>query len=81
MRNHMRLVGTIVVAMPLLALGACATSDDVNALRSEVQQARAAADKAAAEAAEARRLAEQANRRSSETDEKVDRMFQRSLRK
>lgn len=70
-----------IIAAPLLLLAGCATQTDLDALRSEVSEAKAMAESAQRDAvtaaAEARRAAEAAQAAS----EKADRILKESLRK
>jgi hypothetical protein len=78
-----------VAAAWMVALAAgCASSGDVNTVRSDAQEARRLAEEAnqkatlaAADAAAARTAAEAAAQDSKEANEKADRIFQRSLKK
>ena len=72
----------------LLAAAGCASSGDVNTVRSDAQEARrlseeadAKATLAAADAAAARTAAEAAAKDAQEANTKADRIFQRSLHK
>jgi murein lipoprotein len=81
----------LVTAAMLVSLGGlagCASTSDLDALRAEVEKAnntasRAASDAAAAkrDAAAARTAAEQARDSAEETNEKLDRMFKKSMYK
>ncbi len=78
--------GIVVVA--LTGLSGCATTSDLDALRAEVQKANATANQAAADAASAKRdaaaarsAAEAAANSAQETNEKLDRMFKKSMYK
>jgi murein lipoprotein len=66
----------------------CASTSDLDALRADVERANEAASRAASDAAEARReaadakaLAQEANTTATETSEKMDRMFKKSMYK
>lgn len=76
------------IAAALAITTGCASTSDLDALRTEVQQAnqtaesaQAKADSASREAAEARSIAEEALSRSNETDSKIDQMFKKSMYK
>lgn len=69
-----------VTAALVLSVG-CASTSDIDALRAEVDQANATANRAAADAAAARAAAEAASATASETNEKLDRMFKKSMYK
>ena len=75
-----------IISMGVLT--GCATTGDLDALQAEVARVsetanRAAADAASAkaDAAAARSAAEQASASAAETNEKLDRMFEKSMRK
>jgi murein lipoprotein len=86
MRSEWRaLAGALIVAMA--AVG-CASTGDMDDVRSDAQEARRIAedanrkaDAAAADAAAARTAAETAAQDAREANEKADRIFQRSLHK
>jgi len=68
--------------------GGCASTGDVDTVKSDAQEARRLAEQAnekatlaAADAAAARTAAEAAAQDSKEANEKADRIFQRSLKK
>ena len=63
-----------------LAAG-CASNEEISAVRSLAEQAQADAAAAQATASEARAIAEQAMQMSQATDERINRMFQRSMLK
>lgn len=63
-----------------LSIG-CATTSDLEAVRSEAQQAQATANQAKATADEALAVANEAKAMSMATEEKIDRMFRRSMLK
>lgn len=88
MSTRLKTAALIMTVTPFLALGACATNEDVQALRDEVKQAQASADKAAQEAREAKAAAAAAQekadiaaRTAGGASKKADRMFRESLRK
>ena len=67
--------GAILALLSLpLSLGACATTKSVDEAKAMAQKAQATADQALAEA-------KAANDKSDATSEKVDRMFNKSLKK
>lgn len=87
-----KLPAALFMITALAGVTGCATTSDLDALRSElkadVQKAndtasRAASDAAAAraDAAEAKSMAEQANSTAAETSEKLDRAFKKSMYK
>jgi hypothetical protein len=81
--------GTLAAALLLTAAAlGCASSGDVNSVRSDAaeakrlaQEANAKATLAAADAAAARTASEAAAKDAQEAKEKSDRIFQRSLKK
>lgn len=88
MSPRLKKAALLITVAPFLVLGACATSEDIQALRNEVQQARQAADMAAKEAREAKAAAAAAQekadvaaRAASGASKKADRMFRENLRK
>ena len=88
MNPRLKKAALLMTVAPFLVLGACATNEDVQALRDEVQQARKAADMAAKEAREAKAAAAAAQekadiaaRTAGGASKKADRMFRESLRK
>jgi murein lipoprotein len=64
-----------------LLLAGCATNSDLMEVRQIAEQAQADASSAQATANEARTIAQQAMQMSQATDERVNRMFQRSMMK
>lgn len=86
-----RFVKTASMGLMIAALAAsagCATTGDLDALRAEVDQANSAAKQAAADAASARQdaaaakaAAEAARDTARDTNEKLDRMFKKSMYK
>ncbi len=92
MKTLIKSTATGLALTALVGLTGCATTSDLDALRSEmmtkIDQANATADKAAADAAAARQdaaaakaTAEQANATAADTSEKLDRMFKKSMYK
>lgn len=85
----MKSVQLLKLSALTLAVGitaGCASSGDIETLRSEVananaaaQRAQATADQALSTANEAKALATEANTRAMDTDEKINRMFKRSM--
>jgi len=85
MRNTLK---TAAAGVLLVALAGCATTGDLEDVQAEVAKANATAQQAAADAAAAkadaaaaRAAAEQAASSSAETNEKLDRMFKKSMYK
>ena len=79
---------TAMMVVALTGLTGCATTSDLDELRAEVQKSNAAANQAAADAASARAdaeaakaAAEAARDSAQETNEKLDRMFKKSMYK
>ena len=88
MRNTLKTAATGAMLLALAGLTGCATTSDVDALRAEVDKANAAANQAAADAASAKRdaaaaraAAEEARDTARDTNEKLDRMFKKSMYK
>lgn len=95
MTTRLKKAALLMAVAPLLTLGACASSDDVQSLRNEVRQAQEAADMAAKQAREANETARAAKIAADAAQEKADiaaraaggaskradRMFRESLRK
>lgn len=85
--SQKRLVTSLFLAA-LATTAGCATTSDLDDLRAEVQRANSTAERAAADAASAkqdaaaaRTAAEQAQSEAAETNEKLDRMFKKSMYK
>ncbi len=79
---------TGAITAALLASAGCASTGDIDALRADVDRANAAASQAAADAASARQdaaaaraAAEAASDTARDTNEKLDRMFKKSMYK
>ena len=70
-------VGLVVLAVAMTA--GCATTAVLDALREEVRQANATAEQAARDAAAAKAAAEEANATAADTNEKLDRMFKKTM--
>lgn len=88
MRNIVKTTATGAMLLALAGLTGCATTSDVDALRADLQKANAAASQAAADAASARKdaaaakaAAEEARNTAQDTNEKLDRMFKKSMYK
>ena len=62
-------------------MGGCATNSQLEEIRVLAEEAKMAAEQAAQSAANAERTAEMAMQNSAETDEKIDRMFKKSMLK
>jgi murein lipoprotein len=76
-----------VFAAALLTTGCASTSDfkalqdQVTTLQADVSRAQTTADQASQDASDARRMAEAAQTQTMQTDEKIDRMFKKSMYK
>jgi murein lipoprotein len=88
MRNMLKTTTTGLVMVAITGLAGCATTSDLDALRAEVQKTNATANQAAADAASAKKdaaaartAAEQARDTAQDTNEKLDRMFKKSMYK
>ncbi|MFV8818602.1 Lpp/OprI family alanine-zipper lipoprotein [Haliea sp. E17] len=92
MKSLYRVTAAGLMLAALAGATGCASTSDMNALRADMQSdidkanataSQAAADAAAArqEAAAARAAAEQANATAQDTNEKLDRMFKKSMYK
>lgn len=88
MSNLRKRTTACLLLAALATTAGCATTSDLDELRAEVQKANATAERAAADAASAkqdaaaaRTAAEQAQQEAAETNEKLDRMFKKSMYK
>lgn len=95
MNRNIKNALTVVALSATVALTGCATTEQLEGLRAEVNAiksdigaakadaaaAKAAADNANRVAAEARDIANQANARSIETETRIDRMFKKAMHK
>lgn len=88
MRNTVKTAVTGAMLLALAGLGGCATTSDVDALRADLQKANETASQAAADAASAKKdaaaaktAAEEARDTAQDTNEKLDRMFKKSMYK
>jgi murein lipoprotein len=86
--SMLKMTATGLMLVALTGITGCATTSDLDALRAEVQQSNEAASQAAADAASARTdaaaaraAAEEARNTAQETNEKLDRMFKKSMYK
>ncbi len=70
----------VLVSAPLLLTG-CATSEQITAIQNTANAAKAEADKAMATAEQALQVANKAEADAQAANEKIDRMFQKHLRK
>lgn len=78
---QVRLIRASLLATVLVAAGGCATSSDLDSIRAMAEQAQADASAARQTAEEARATANQAMQMSQATDERLNRMFRRSMQK
>ncbi len=88
MANVIRNAAAALMLVSLAGVTGCASTSDIEALQAEVAKANSTANQAAADAAEAKRdaaaartAAEQARDSAQETNEKLDRMFKKSMYK
>jgi murein lipoprotein len=88
MGNLRKMTTAGVMLAALAGVTGCASTGELDALRADVQQANETANRAAADAASAKRdaadaktAAEAAQRSAAETNEKLDRMFKKSMYK
>jgi outer membrane murein-binding lipoprotein Lpp len=96
MKNtRIKLIARIVTLSAIAGLAGCASTSEIDSLRSEIQQANDTANSASAtanaarqeaaaasrEAAEAKAIAEDAKATAEATDAKIDRMFKKSMYK
>jgi murein lipoprotein len=88
MINSAKGASAALLIASLAMTAGCASTGDVDELRAELARANAAAERAAADAASARQdaaaaraAAEKAQAEAAETNEKLDRMFKKSMYK
>ncbi len=88
MNNKLTSTLKLFVLILPLGLAACATSGDIEALSARIDQAQATADQASASSMEASRKSDEALQTANEakaiaeqTDEKLNRAFEKSLQK
>jgi len=88
MRGVSKRIAAGSLFMALVGVGGCATTGDLEELRAEIARVNATAEQAAADAASARTdagaargAAEEARDAAEETEEKLDRMFKKSMYK
>ena len=81
MGNKVSMTKTAIAAIAFTGLVGCASTSDLDELRTEVQQVSATANKAAADAAAAKTAAEAAQSSAEETNEKLDLTFKKSMYK
>lgn len=73
-------VFAVLVAAPLLLTG-CATQEQINSIQATSNAAKAEADKAMSVAEQALAMANKAEADAQAANEKIDRMFQKGMRK
>ena len=88
MRNFSKIMATGAMAVALAGATGCATTGDLDALKAEVDKANSTASQAASDASAAKRdaaaakaTADQALDTANATNEKLDRMFKKSMQK
>jgi murein lipoprotein len=88
MRNFYKTMATGAMVVALAGATGCATTGDLDKLQVEVDKANATANQAAADASAAKRdaaaamtTAKEALDTANATDEKLDRMFKKSMQK
>ncbi len=87
-KHPVRTLTVVALASSLIGLTGCATTaqfeelqNKVNAVAADASAAKAEAAAANAKANDAVRIADEANRRSMETESKIDRMFKKAMHK
>ncbi len=87
-KHPVRILTLAVIAGAFIGLTGCATTAQFDELQAKINAAAADASAAKAEAAaasakanDAIRIADEANRRSMETESKIDRMFKKAMHK
>lgn len=88
MRNFYKTMATGAMVVALAGATGCATTGDLDALKAEVDKANSTASQAASDASAAKRdaaaaktTADQALEAANATNEKLDRMFKKSMQK
>ncbi len=88
MRNFYKTMATGAMVVALAGATGCATTGDLDALKAEVDKANSTASQAASDASAAKRdaaaakaTADQALDTANATNEKLDRMFKKSMQK
>lgn len=91
-QHPVRMLTLAAIASAFIGLTGCATTGqleehqnkvdaDIAAVKADAAAAKAAADAANAKANDALRVADEANRRSMDTESKIDRMFKKAMHK
>ena len=81
MRKMYKTAATGAMLVALAGITGCATTSDLNALQAQIDGVKATADKAVADAAAAQSSADAAQACCNANSEKMDRMFEKSMRK
>jgi murein lipoprotein len=81
MRNFYKTMATGVMVVALAGATGCATTRDLDVLKAETDRANSTASQAAADAAAAKTTANEALSTANATNEKLDRMFEKSMQK
>ena len=81
MRKMYKTAATGAMLVALAGITGCATTSDLNALQAQIDSVQATADKAVADAAAAQSSADAAQACCNANSEKMDRMFEKSMRK
>ena len=76
-----KILGVSMLGAALALTAGCATTQSVDEVRTMAQEAKKAAADAQSTASAAMKSAQQANSCCSDTNAKIDRMFQKSMRK
>jgi hypothetical protein len=71
----------VMMMIGIMMLSGCASRSDVRLARDEAKQAQATADRALSVAESARATAQSANARSEHTEQMLNRVFKKSMRK
>lgn len=87
-KHPVRMLTVVVLASAVVGLTGCATTDQfeeshnkINAVAADAAAAKSEAAAANAKANDAVRIADEANRRSKETEAKIDNMFKKAMYK
>jgi murein lipoprotein len=81
MRNFYKTMATGAMIVALAGATGCATTRDLDVLKAETDRANSTANQAAADAAAAKATANEALSTANATNEKLDRMFEKSMQK
>lgn len=80
-RSISALVGIPALAIMLAATAGCATTKQLNEVKAMAEKAQQTADEAKAMAADAASKADEANQHAMATDQKIDKMFKKTMMK